>query len=32
MFDPLIVEVFDEVKEQFSEVRRSYVHEELLIS
>jgi putative two-component system response regulator len=32
MFDPLIVEVFDEVKDQFSEVRRSYVHEELLFS
>jgi putative two-component system response regulator len=32
MFDPLIVEVFDAVKEEFSEVRRSYVHEELLFS
>ena len=31
-FDPLIVDVFSEVKDQFGEARRSYVHEELIIT
>ena len=30
-FDPLIVEVFFDVKDQFGEVRRSYAHGELVI-
>ena len=32
LFDPLIVDVFLAVKEQFSEVRREYAREELVIS
>jgi putative two-component system response regulator len=31
-FDPLIVDVFSEVKKQFSEARRTYVHEEPVLA